>query len=296
MTVIASAQRHARRERQGARTETAAGDRSDRVEGRLREGDAAFGGGAKSPDRALAARGLLYLAQAQERHGHKDAVVTYRRLQKEFAADPAVASVARRRIAALAPRPAQTGPRQLFEDGLNILDVTADGRLAVGYQPTGPTGLGLYGRRITGQMRPLQTGGDGAGAGVLSADGRFVAYTTGDRQAPTEGQSILRMTGVEPSATPRTIRPPIPGVQVMLPRAWSPDNKSILATFVRRPNIDGPRNQPLVYDLVWITVATGDVRYNQDFRELAAPATAEVVTRRGVHCLLHGTSTRRASR
>ena len=99
---------------------------------------------AKSDDRTLAGRALLYLAQAQERHGHKDAVVTYRRLQKEFAADPAVASVARRRIAALAPRPAQTGPRQLFEDGLNILDVTADGRLAVGYQPTGPTGLGLY--------------------------------------------------------------------------------------------------------------------------------------------------------
>ena len=120
-------------------------------------------------------------------------------------------------------------------------------------------------------MRPLQTGGDGAGAGVLSADGRFVAYTTGDRQAPTEGQSILRMTGVEPSATPRTIRPPIPGVQVMLPRAWSPDNKSILATFVRRPNIDGPRNQPLVYDLVWITVATGDVRTIRTFENWQPP-------------------------
>src|SRR4051794_15582048 len=39
---------------------------------------------AKSPDRALAVRGLLYLAQVQERYGHGDAVATYQRIVSEF--------------------------------------------------------------------------------------------------------------------------------------------------------------------------------------------------------------------
>ena len=39
---------------------------------------------ARSADRALAARGLLYLAQSQERHGKGDALATYQRVVSKF--------------------------------------------------------------------------------------------------------------------------------------------------------------------------------------------------------------------
>ena len=57
---------------------------------------------AKSADRGLAVRGLLYLGQAQERQGHEAARRTYERIVRDFAAHSAVVAQARVRLAALA--------------------------------------------------------------------------------------------------------------------------------------------------------------------------------------------------
>ncbi len=62
---------------------------------------------ATSPDRALAARGLLYLAKAQERYGKGDAQKTYARLVSDFADQPTVVAEARAAMAG-APAPPQT--------------------------------------------------------------------------------------------------------------------------------------------------------------------------------------------
>jgi tetratricopeptide (TPR) repeat protein len=60
----------------------------------------------RSPDRALAARALLHLGQAQERQARERARATYEKILKEFGNQAAIADVARKRLNALAwPRP-----------------------------------------------------------------------------------------------------------------------------------------------------------------------------------------------
>ena len=70
------------------------------------KGDAAkavplFEDAARSSDRAVAARALLYLGQAQERQGADKARATYERIVKEFGNQTETVAAAQQRLAAL---------------------------------------------------------------------------------------------------------------------------------------------------------------------------------------------------
>src|SRR5579863_482823 len=60
-----------------------------------------FEDAARSSDRAVAARALLYLGQAQERQGTEKARATYERIVKDFSSQTETAAAAQKRLSAL---------------------------------------------------------------------------------------------------------------------------------------------------------------------------------------------------
>ena len=88
---------------------------------------------AKSPDRALAARGLLYLAQLQERTDKVAASKTYQRIEKDFSSQREIAAEARARATALTVATAtpELADRLVLpsnRDRFQGSTITADGR------------------------------------------------------------------------------------------------------------------------------------------------------------------------
>ena len=212
---------------------------------------------AKSADRALAARGLLYLAQAQERFGHADAVATYQRIINEFGgpadamATTAEVVVARARLAAIAQKSAEPVARQVA-DGVGGNAVSPDGRY-LAFVDDGAN-VAVHDLAASQDVRLTNDGKWNdrfAERPVPSPDSRSIAY--GWR---TSGQpATLRVIGRD-GGPPRVVYSDKEKADFIFPCGWSSDGKWILAE-LGKSSTSG--NYPR--DLVLIPVASGATRF-----------------------------------
>jgi Tol biopolymer transport system component len=230
---------------------------------------------AKSEDRALAARGLLHLAQAQERFG-KDAVATYQRIVSEFGESPARAVVetvalARARAQALAQRSGDLLTRRIWtQTGASYYAtssaISQDGRyLAFTDWNTGDLAVHNLnsGRDERLTSNALATRGY-AEEKVFSPDGQWIAYGWENDRGDAYQVRVLNRTGGDP----RVVYPNIENAGMVTPWAWSRDGKEILthvANFGSRSG--GERKDTL--DLIWVPVSGGSPRLVKRFERTA---------------------------
>jgi Tol biopolymer transport system component len=214
---------------------------------------------ARSADRAVAARGLLYLAHAQERQGKARARATYERIARDFGDQREVVAQARERLAALgsvAPGKVELAARRLWSgdgaggsvpfeiapapDGRSVLFAHWDsGDAAVRDMATGEV------KRL-GLKKSWAESADFAEDLVYSPDQRQVAYAWYDGK-----RYYLRATSMQPGAKPRVLIDD-PKLSFVKPFAWSPDGKSIL-TLIWTTTADWQQ-------IVWVSAADGSVK------------------------------------
>lgn len=222
---------------------------------------------AKSADRSLAARGLLYLAQAQERQGQANARRTYERIVSDFAAQTDIAAQARARLAVLttgAPLESQQVVKQLWSGaGVDALGTpTLDGRyLSFTDWETGDLAIRDFSTNTS--RRITNTGGWAASAdfaehSVMSPDGRHVAYAwfTDRGAAGPGGRCVcryeLRLSPVAPGDTgkPRTLLQ-TEANEWLRPAAFTPDGRQLIVVLMSTDR---------TYQLVRVTLADGSSR------------------------------------
>jgi Tol biopolymer transport system component len=222
---------------------------------------------ARSSDRALAARALLYLGQAQERQGADKARATYERIVKEFGNQTETVAAAQQRLTAL-------GAASTTLRALRL--VTNDSPSDTAYNTLSPDGQWLGGtdwmngdlvlRHVsTGEIRRLVPVGDPSQemwgeSPVLSPDEKQVAYWWFDDRNPNEyGQ--LRVMPNQPGAKPRVVVGASGEFKGgAYPFGWSPDGKRILAIL----GIDDPQSKRIA----WISATDSSV---QVIKEIEAP-------------------------
>jgi Tol biopolymer transport system component len=238
---------------------------------------------AKSSDRRLAARGLLYLGQTQERQGKEIARRTYERIVREFGAQQDVVASARERLASLASdtaaRRSDLTIRRLRALKDPIDAISSDGTKSL--ETDWSTGNVLVRDLITGQARPitvapamLQTAGRGdqweewGEVAIFSPDGTQAAYTwcttvvkaTATTRSRCEG--YLRVSRIVDGA-PEKARVIYAGAsQWTQPYDWSPDGRFI-AALIMQPDRSS--------QLAVITVSDGTVRQLKTLDEAAEP-------------------------
>jgi Tol biopolymer transport system component len=200
---------------------------------------------ARSSDRAVAARALLYLGEAQERQSAEKARATYERIVKEFGNQTETAAAAQKRLAALggAPSSAALAKRLLCADCSG--DFSPDGRLMVS---TDLKSASITIRDMSsGKVTPLMKFTDAEEPvlpPLLSPDLRQMVYMT--MNVP---RSQLR---VIPNAVGGKSRILLdnPEYQFCVPTAWFPDGKSVLVVLGKRDS---------TAQLARVTVADGGV-------------------------------------
>jgi len=218
---------------------------------------------ARSSDRALAARALLYLGQAQERQGADKARATYERIVKDFGNQTEMVAAAQQRLAALG-----TTSETLRASRL----VTNDSPSDTAYNTLSPDGQWLGGtdwmngdlvlRQVsTGEIRRLVPVGDinqksWAESPVLSRDQKQVAYWWFDYADPSAyGQ--LRVMPNEPGAKSRVLIGTSGEFTAgAYPIGWSADGKRILAMLDKSATPTSPRSR----DIGWISATDGSVQ------------------------------------
>ena len=211
----------------------------------------------RDPDRQLAARALLYLGECREKLGNERARAAYERLIQEFPDRADLQTQARHRLAALTPA------AKARSSGLVIRRVWAnapdnsgtpspDGRLLTFIDwETGD--LAVRDLR-TGENRRLTHKGSWTDSPEyaewpkMSADGKQVAYSWSTEDYGH--QLRLVPTDAGEKTEPRIVVQ-IPDLHYIIPWAWSPDSKSVLALFSRGDDTN---------QLVWITMADGTIR------------------------------------
>jgi Tol biopolymer transport system component len=222
---------------------------------------AGFEDAAKSPNRAVAARALLYLAGAQERQRKEKARVTYERIARDFGDQRDIAAQARGRLAALdGPAAGKTAltARQLWT-GKDIggtvpfeIAPASDGRslLFIDWH-SGDVGLRDMG---TGEIKRLgfkkawAESGEFAQFALYSPDQRQIAYTW---HAADDGQYYdFRVISTAPGAKPRELIKH-PELIYFKPFAWSSDGKSILTLIWKK---DGTTQ------IAWVSAADGSTK------------------------------------
>lgn len=211
-----------------------------------------------SSDRALAARALLYLGQAQERQAADKARATYERIVKDFGSQKDSAEEAQKRLVAIGGA---------VSENLRARELMTIGKLS--YDTISPDGQWLGGTDwangdlvlqhvSSGEVRRLvraafdktpETWGEGP---VLSPDQKQVAYLWFDDGDP-KGSSQLRVMPNEPSAKFRVLFSKPDEYGNMYPEAWSADGKRVLASLDRRHGKSG-------FEIAWITVSDGTVQ------------------------------------
>jgi Tol biopolymer transport system component len=220
-----------------------------------------FEDAARSTDRAVAARALLYLAHAQERQGKERARATYERIARDFGDQRDIAAQARERLAALnGPAAGQTAltARQLWT-GKDIggtvpveIAPTADGRslLFIDWY-TSDIGLRDMG---TGEIKRLgfkkswAESGDFPQFALYSPDQRQIAYTW---HAADDGNYYdFRVISTQPGAKPRELIKH-PELIYFKPFAWSSDARSILTLIWKK---DGTTQ------IAWVSAADGSFK------------------------------------
>ena len=193
---------------------------------------------ARSTDRALAARALLYLGQAQERQGAGKARATYERIVKEFGNQTEMVAAAQQRLVALGgPRSSGIFANRLLcaDCGDSEADFSPDGRLMV-FTDWDNNDLAIR-DMSTGQVRRLFAKPATASKDddsfpetpVFSPDLKQVAYLWWQND-----RAELRITQTEPGSKPRTLlnTPEITWYELA---GWFPDGKSMLV-FLKRPD------------------------------------------------------------
>lgn len=211
---------------------------------------------ARSSDKALAARGLLYLGQAQERRAADQARAAYLRIVQEFGSEKEVANEALRRLNGLGGAPRSMQVRKIDLSGAEqFVNISRDGQWLGGTD--WDTGNLILRHVSTGEVRRLVTGTADSRFGeapVISPDGRSVAYFWADNDT-----NELRVMPNEANARSRSLVHQAP-YQNPWPLAWSPDGKSILASLEKREG----RNR-LGFQLAWVSVADGAIRIIKEF-------------------------------
>jgi Tol biopolymer transport system component len=224
---------------------------------------------AKGPDRALAARSLLYAGLCYERTGRDKAQKAYERVIREFADQRDVVAEVRVRLSALGlPATADASAMALRRvwagPGVDALGAPSpDGRyLSYVDRATGDLAV----RELaTGTNRRLTNKGSWAEStefaefSIISPDGAQVAYAWADEherydlrlirlapQGPSEGRSQAGPAVSAPRVLYRSAE-----TEYIQPADWSPDGKQILALLHGK---DGAKRIALV------SVADGSVR------------------------------------
>jgi hypothetical protein len=188
----------------------------------------------KSSDRAVAARALLYLGEAQERQGADKARATYERIVKEFGAQAETAAAAQKHLAALGSGPSSgtTIKRLVCGDcGDSEADLSPDGRLMI-YTDWDNNDLAIRDIRTGGVKRMFLKPADAKDDAfpetpVFSPDGKQVAYNWYlDGKDPS---AELRIIPLEQGHKPRTLLDKRQGTWFTLD-SWFPDGKSFLVS------------------------------------------------------------------
>lgn len=199
---------------------------------------------AKSTDRPLAARGLLQLAQAQERFGKTDAVSTYQRIINGFggpaeaAATTEVVELARTRLAAMGQKNAGLTVRRVWNDVGDA--VSPDGRyIAFTEWDTGDLAVhdlsSNQDRLLTTNRKWTDNFAEG---GLPSPDGRLIVYSWWDNARQNSTLRVISRDGGQP----RDIYPNEEKADTLWPVGWSPDGKWVLVTIDKNlPAVAGSR-------------------------------------------------------
>ncbi len=211
---------------------------------------------ARSSDRPLAARALLYLGQAQERQGADKARATYERIVKEFGNQTEMVAAAQHRLVPLGgSRSSGTLAKRLLcaDCGDSEADFSSDGRwMAFTHWDSGDLAIRDM---STGQVKRLmaKTGtwtdsNTFVETPVLSPDLRQIVYTweVGNKEDDHQLRVMLNEIGGK--------------ARVLLdnkentwytPTAWSPDGKSVVVIITKKDKAD---------QLARVTIADGSVR------------------------------------
>ena len=215
-----------------------------------------FEDAARSSDRAVAARALLYLGQAQERQGTEKARATYQRIVKEFSNQTETVAAAQKRLAALGgPGTSGVLAKRLLcaECGDSDADFSSDGRLMV--FTSWDTGDLAIRDMSTGKVKRLlakpgtwKDSPADCDNPVFSRDLRQIVYQWDPNEKDQNVQ--LRIMPNEPGAKAR-ILVDNPEYTWYNPTAWSPDGKSVLVLFAK-----GDRTEQLAR----VSVADGAVK------------------------------------
>lgn len=216
---------------------------------------------AKGPDRALAARSLLYAGQCYEKLGNaqvREARKAYERVVREFADQPEQVRLARARIAALQAGGANAGRtemklRRVWTTGsVDFGRISPDGRfLSFTDWESDDESLTIHdfatgeNRRLTGKGTTAASSRSSGGS-VLSPDSKQIAYNCYTQ----DGFEDLRIIGIDGSE-PRLLYSNREQVRRIEPAAWSPDGRYILAGFQKKDETWG---------ITLVAVSDGSVR------------------------------------
>src|SRR5436190_2787980 len=220
---------------------------------------------ANSANRPLAARGLLYLGQAQEREGHGRARATYERIIRDFAAQQDVVAMARVRLAGLgndaAGRRSDLTIRRLQTLQEPVDAISNDGSKSL--ETDWATGNVVVRDLATGQAHPITLQPPGSGskyeefgeAAIFSRDGSQAAYTwcttvtkaTATTKSKCDG--YLRVSRILDGAAEKA-RVVYSGGTWTQPYDWSPDGR-LIAALVTQPGRS--------LNIAVITVADGTI-------------------------------------
>ncbi len=224
---------------------------------------------AKSADQALAARGLLYLGQAQERQGSDLARKTYERIIRQFGSQSAVVEQARARLAALTTPRLSNMPtnRMVWQPPSSFFwftgDVSNDGKLTFYTDWEGDRyDLNAY-DLTTGKSRRVLAGGvqpngswEAATATAASRDSTQLAYSWSANTGSTKASDELRVISLRPGEVPKPrtlVRDP--SIASLAPRDWSPDGQLIAIDLERRDRMR---------QIAVVSVRTGEMRVLKD--------------------------------
>ncbi len=216
-----------------------------------------FEDAAKSSDRAVAARALLYLGQCQERQGKERAQATYQRIAKDFGDQREIADRAKARLAALAAPHTATGnglaARQLWkgpevdQEGMPSMDGRyvpfvhwESGDLAVKDLATGEQKRLM----LKSNWKDSRDYGEWP---VLSPDQRELVYAWFDMK---DRRYQLRLAANQPNAKARVLVNNSEFTYFQ-PAGWSADGKAILTTAWQR---DG------TVQIAWVSTSDGSLK------------------------------------
>jgi len=189
---------------------------------------------ATTADRRLAAAARLQIALLKEREGKPEARALYAAIVRDYPDQREVVSKAQTKLAARSAGGAGRSdvvPRRVLDGGwASILDISANGNLAVGWERAGYSARNILVRDMeTGKETVLVAGSPSGSAGQarISPDGRKVAYNWVDRdETSAVTRSSLRIMSVDGGASQEVLAT---GPETTVrPSGWSPDGKRLL--------------------------------------------------------------------